>query len=111
MIDLKIKTVNKGDYSELQFTLDGMEEPEIIKQNIEDMYNFKCINVCTHYGKLEFPLIKPCNSAEVEKIISFNYALTCNDKKNTYVHFYIDDYQFERIWANPEKYLALLLLH
>jgi len=24
------------------------------------------------------------------------------------VHFYIDDYQFERLWNNPEKYLPIL---
>lgn len=26
----------------------------------------------------------------------------------SYVHFYIDDYQFERIWNQPKKYISLL---
>ena len=107
MIDLQIKEVNKGKIKELKFTYDGLVEPEETKQDIQDLYNFKCIKACTHYGNLDLPLIKACYDVDIKNVISFNYALTCNDKKNTYIHFYIDDYQFERIWANPEKYLNL----
>lgn len=39
--------------------------------------------------------------------IGFNYAKT-NKDKNVGVHFYIDDYQFERVWNEPEKYLDIL---
>ena len=42
-----------------------------------------------------------------ERFIGFNYAKTSKDKKCG-VHFYIDDYQFERIWADPDKYLDIL---
>ena len=42
-----------------------------------------------------------------DDFIGFNYAKTNNDK-NVGVHFYIDDYQFERVWNYPEKYLPLL---
>lgn len=42
-----------------------------------------------------------------EKFIGFNYAKTSKDK-NCGVHFYIDDYQFERIWADPDKYFNIL---
>lgn len=42
-----------------------------------------------------------------EKLIGFNYAKTSKDKACG-IHFFIDDYQFERIWASPEKYVDVL---
>jgi len=41
-----------------------------------------------------------------EELLGFNYAKT-SEKKNVGVHFYLDDYQFERVWNNPEKYIEL----
>lgn len=43
-----------------------------------------------------------------QELISFNYALTEKSKSSKGVHFYIDDYQFERVWNEPNKYLNLL---
>ena len=40
-------------------------------------------------------------------LIGFNYAKTSKNK-DTGIHFYIDDYQFERVWASPEKYIDVL---
>ena len=42
-----------------------------------------------------------------ERLIGFNYAKTSEDKK-TGIHFFIDDYQFERVWNSPEKYTDIL---
>lgn len=42
-----------------------------------------------------------------EKMIGFNYAKTSKDK-DVCIHFFIDDYQFERVWNNPEKYIEVL---
>lgn len=54
----------------------------------------------------QIPLIK--NDGYVpEKLIGFNYAKTSKTKAAG-IHFFIDDYQFERIWANPEKYVDTL---
>ena len=39
--------------------------------------------------------------------MSFNYCL--NTPKYDYgVHFYLHDYQFERVWNNPKKYIEIL---
>ena len=40
-------------------------------------------------------------------LIGFNYAKT-NKDKNVGIHFYVDDYQFERIWNYPDKYTEIL---
>ena len=71
-----------------------------------DIFNFKLLNNIrlTDYG---IPIIKGTNYIPKE-LISFNYALSTKNRKNKGIHFYIDDYQFERIWKNPTKYINLL---
>jgi len=40
-------------------------------------------------------------------LIGFNYAKTSKNK-NCGIHFFLDDYQFERVWHDPEKYIDIL---
>ena len=44
------------------------------------------------------------------EFIGFNYAKTFEKKNKTKfgVHFFLDDYQFGRIWNQPDKYINLL---
>ena len=42
-----------------------------------------------------------------DKLIGFNYAKSSKDKACG-IHFFIDDYQFERTWNDPEKYIEVL---
>lgn len=42
-----------------------------------------------------------------DHLIGFNYALTSKDK-DAGIHFFLDDYQFERVWNAPDKYLYTL---
>ena len=42
-----------------------------------------------------------------DDLIGFNYAKSSKNK-NCGIHFYVDDYQFERVWNAPEKYLDVL---
>lgn len=57
-------------------------------------------------GVYQFPNIYPCDILP-SKLIGFNEVKTAKDK-NSGVHFFIDDYQFERIWTSPEKYAKML---
>lgn len=59
-------------------------------------------------GPFDFPRIEPETLIKADRVIGFNYAKTCKDPENTGVHFFIDDYQFQRLWANPDAYLELL---
>lgn len=46
---------------------------------------------------------------EAQNFVGFNYAKTYKGAKEaTGLHFFIDDYQFNRVWTNPEAYLELL---
>ena len=44
----------------------------------------------------------------IKEWIGFNYVLSDKDPEGKAVHFFVDDYQFERVWNNPEKYLDKL---
>lgn len=55
--------------------------------------------------KYQFPIIY-ARQQYVNNLIPFNIFKSIKNKK-VGVHFFIDDYQFERIWANPTRYIKL----
>jgi hypothetical protein len=70
-------------------------------------YNLDLLNDVEHTNDFwQMPIIK--NNGFVPKdIVGFNYALS-NSEKNVGIHFYVDDYQFERVWNDPQKYVDVL---
>lgn len=54
--------------------------------------------------RLRARMIKPAS------LVGFNYAKTARpeEKRSAGCHFFIDDYQFERVWTSPERYLEVL---
>lgn len=44
----------------------------------------------------------------VDHLIGFNELLTCRHPENAGVHFFLDDYQFEHFWRQPQRYLDAL---
>lgn len=76
------------------------------RERTYDAYNLTDFNFENTEGFYQMPKLKPCNVVP-DDIISFNYMLTA---KNTDVgiHFYCDDYQFERIWNQPYEYMDKL---
>ena len=62
-------------------------------------------------GKYDIPQIKPVYDYEIGEIkewIGFNYVLSDKEPQGKAVHFFLDDYQFQRLWNNPEKYIEKL---
>lgn len=57
--------------------------------------------------KYNIPVIKPSDFCGTD-FIGFNYAKSERNKPDKAVHFFLDDYQFERVWNNPETYVELL---
>lgn len=53
------------------------------------------------------PSLEPYLGPIPDYLVSFNQASSCTCHYCG-VHFYIDDYLFERIWKNPDKYIPLL---
>ncbi|WP_276874155.1 DUF4417 domain-containing protein [Dialister micraerophilus] len=60
-------------------------------------------------GKYDIPIIKKENIELPETWIGFNEVNTYKGKcTQTEVHFFLDDYQFERIWQRPTVYARKL---
>ena len=61
-------------------------------------------------GKYDMPVIKPITELpKVDRFIEFDYCNRIRDnRKNIGVHFFEDDYKFERIWTGPDRYGEVL---
>ena len=82
------------------------EEKHNEAERTGNAYNLSEYDEDNTAGFYQMPVIEPCNYIP-DDIIGFNYALTSKNK-DCGIHFYIDDYQFERIWAQPQLYLEKL---
>lgn len=76
------------------------------RQRTNNKYNLELFDEFVCDGKYQMPIIDNDNYIP-KKLIGFNYAKTSKER-NTGIHFYLDDYQFERIWNNPEEYIDIL---
>ena len=58
-------------------------------------------------GKYDLPRLKGGSAAPPGRMLPFNMAKTATDT-NAGIHFFIDDYRFERIWNQPDRYIEIL---
>lgn len=58
-------------------------------------------------GPYGIPMLEPANW-QADNWIGFNYARTCEEPEIHGVHFFVDDYQFIRLWTDPERYVHML---
>ena len=77
--------------------------------NIYRLYEYDAERTAGNYN---MPIVAACHEMP-EALIPFNYVKSIIDKNkesefNKYVHFFLDDYQFERIWHDPHKYIDLI---
>lgn len=119
LLDGEIADLPDWDFEALGFDFDydfedepeeeAEQEPDS-KQNerlkTDYAYNLPFVDLDRTEGKYQMPVIE-AESHIPESLIGFNYALSSNDK-NAGIHFYVDDYQFERIWTSPERYIEVL---
>lgn len=101
---LSIDTIDMSNF-DLDLKLD-----DIFKENerhrTNDTYN---LGIMDHENVSDFwqmPIIEN-NNYIPSNLIGFNYAKTSKEK-NVGIHFYLDDYQFERLWNRPEDYIEIL---
>lgn len=108
ILNEELEEILNVDMSEFGFELDDID---IIKENerhrTNDAYNLQLIDEYNRSNDYwQMPIIRNDNYIPQE-LIGFNYAKT-SKQKNVGIHFYLDDYQFERIWNNPEQYIETL---
>ena len=58
-------------------------------------------------GEYQIPEIEPTQYEGCDWI-GFNYASTAKDREKEGVHFFLDDYQFIRLWTDPDRYIGML---
>lgn len=58
-------------------------------------------------GKYNIPIIE-ATQYEGADFIGFNYAKSTKDTESKAVHFFLDDYQFNRVWTDTDKYIEML---
>lgn len=59
------------------------------------------------YGQYDIPILKPCIYDHCD-FIGFNYAKSEKNKSEKGLHFFVDDYQFERLWRSPYIHTNLI---
>lgn len=107
--DIKLSDIGMADYG---FELFDEFEHELnalnTQKRVENILNlgkgqFKGT------GKYDIPVLKPVKTLpKIKEWIGFNYVLSDDNPEGKAVHFFVDDYQFERIWNNPEAYVDKL---
>lgn len=86
--------------------VDEMQVPKVNeRKRTFEKYNLNYFDKDSCTGDYDMPIIKKSKSKPKE-LYGFNYVLSDKDEnKDKFIHFFLDDYQFERIWANPYEYL------
>ena len=84
----------------------GKHQTRILEQNIHNLV-YGRFEITNEYG---FPNMYPIhidNLADIP-LQGFNYALKEKNPENVGVHFFLHDYQFERVWKYPDRYTECL---
>ena len=76
------------------------------RKGCRDVFNAFLVTLAYYAGVFEFPVIQPTRWIP-NRLIAFSKAVS-NTDYDQWIHFFEDDYQFERLWRNPKKYLDLL---
>lgn len=74
-------------------------------QRTIDKYNLEYFHEDLVAGDYDMPTIYP-TVYRPKQLIGFNYLNAA--KSDMGIHFYLDDYQFERFWKKPELYIEKL---
>lgn len=115
LLDQEIDALPGFDFEALGFDFDYEpeedepdEQPQKKNERLrtDEAYNLPFVDLSRCDGKYQMPIIEPENHVP-DSLIGFNYALSSNDD-SAGIHFYVDDYQFERIWTEPERYIDIL---
>lgn len=78
------------------------------RERTDRMYNLDLID----YGNLsegffEMPVIKK-EECTPNELLGFNYVKTSEPSDKVAVHCFLDDYQIERLWRDPQRYIDVL---
>ena len=113
VLDLELDDIPEIDMTQFGFEfvdelLEHEKNAEETQNRVERILNLDKA-VFEGDGPYDIPKLAPVTELpEIKEWIGFNYVLSDDDPTGKAVHFFIDDYQFERLWNDPEKYVAKL---
>lgn len=96
-------TVDVGCFD---FKLPEIKEPAYYgaeREKTFNHYNLYEFDMYAAAGRWQMPELHPCY-AMPDDLIGFNYVLSSKEFDKG-IHFYVDDYQFERVWNRPDFYI------
>lgn len=84
----------------------GKHQTRILEQNIHNLV----YGMFDGVGEYDIPKMYPIHIDDLEDIPlqGFNYALKEQHPESIGVHFFLHDYQFERVWRYPDRYTDCL---
>ena len=91
---------------ETQIDDDQESEQDFHRQTTINQYNLLDYDEEKAEGKYDMPILAPVDHVP-SNLQGFNYVLNKPDY-DAGVHFFLDDYQFERIWQRPDYYIEKL---
>lgn len=103
------------ELSDLEFDMTEFGFPSVIEERVNerertlDGYNLSEYDDSRISGYYDMPIIRRTDYVP-NNLIGFNYVKTMKPQVDTGVHFFLDDYQFERIWTNPHAYINKLVM-
>lgn len=118
LLNAELEDIFTVDMSEYGFELPGIDfgfsddtpkedEGEFHRETTINQYNLDLFDSEKTEGRFEMPILEPVDHIP-KKLQGFNYVLNKPDYSSC-VHFFLDDYQFERIWQRPDFYIEKLL--
>lgn len=117
--ELEAMDFNMGDFGfdldEIQTAIDPepedeegqKEEKENERERTMEAYNLRDYDPGRTAGFYQMPILQACKGIPTE-LVGFNYMLTTDPRPGLGIHFYVDDYQFERVWNQPQEYCEKL---
>lgn len=108
LLNEELENIIDIDMSQFDFKIeieDNYKQNERHRTN--DTYNLDLVDIDNSTNDFwQMPIIENDNFIPTD-LVGFNYAKTREDKKCG-IHFYLDDYQFERIWNSPDDYVEVI---
>lgn len=112
LLDDEIADILELDMEDFGFDFLSEEEQDFYEEQTQDrVENILNLGKAQYEGagKYDIPVLKPVYELpEIKEWIGFNYVLSDTEPTGKGVHFFIDDYQFERVWNSPDTYVEKL---
>lgn len=105
----EVRQLHDIDMSKFNFDFKGKIRPYgAERRRTDDAYNLSIVNASHCSDEFGMPLLQPVDTRP-DALLPFNYAKTAKEgDRGKFLHFFIDDYQFERLWNKPQAYLELV---